>query len=53
VGKSGSGEEVRALVFSILLLIWVLKRFNLPSSPPPTRGSGKERLLGYGGSGPV
>jgi hypothetical protein len=31
----------------------VLKHFNLPSSPSPTRGSGKERLLGYGGSGPV
>ena len=31
----------------------VLKWFNLPSSYPPTRGSGKERLLGYGGSGPV
>lgn len=24
----------------------VLKRFNLPSSPPPTRGSGKERIQG-------
>jgi hypothetical protein len=24
----------------------VLKCFNLPSSPPPTRGSRKERILG-------
>lgn len=23
-----------------------LKCFNLPSSPPPTRGSGEERLIG-------
>ena len=27
-------------------LIRVLKCFNLPSSPPPTRGSGKERIWG-------
>jgi hypothetical protein len=36
-----------------LLLLTVLKRFNLPSSPPPTKGSEKERLLGYRGSEPV
>lgn len=29
-----------------LLLIVVFKCFNLPSSPPPTRGSGEERLIG-------
>jgi hypothetical protein len=32
--------------FQNLLLIWVLKCFNLLFSPLPTRGSGKERLLG-------
>jgi hypothetical protein len=26
----------------------VLKHFNLPFSPPPTRGSGKERIQGMG-----
>ena len=43
--------EVQAIVgflFQNLLLIKVLKGFILPSSPPPTRGSEKERLLGYG-----
>jgi hypothetical protein len=39
------------LIFQILLLI--IKCFNLPCSPPPIRGSGKERLLGYRGSRPV
>jgi len=28
-----------------LLLIRVLKCFNVPSSPPPTRGNGKEKLI--------
>ena len=37
---------VNALIFQSLLLMMVLKRFNLPSSPPPTRGSGKEGLIG-------
>lgn len=32
--------------FQNVLLIRVRKHFNLPSSPPPTRGSGKERLIG-------
>ena len=44
---------MQALIFQNLFLIWVLKCFNLPSSPPPTRGSEKERLLGYRGSGPA
>jgi hypothetical protein len=35
--------------FSKPALIRVLKCFNLPSSPPPTRGSGKERLIGQRG----
>jgi hypothetical protein len=42
-----------AVDFSKPTLIRVLKCVNLPSSPPPTRGRGKERLLGYGGSGSV
>lgn len=41
--------EVQAIVgfffFQNLLFIRVLKGFSLPSSPPPTRGSEKERLL--------
>jgi hypothetical protein len=28
------------------LLMMVFKHFNLPFSPPPTRGSGKERIQG-------
>jgi hypothetical protein len=36
-----------------LLLIRAVKCIDLPSRPPPTRGSGKERLSGYGGTGPV
>jgi hypothetical protein len=32
--------------FSKPTLIRVLECFNLPSSPPPARGSGKERLIG-------
>ena len=35
-----------SLYFSKPTLISVLKCFNLPSSPPPTRGHGKERLMG-------
>ena len=38
-----------AQIFQILLLIKILKCFNLPSSPPHITGSGKERLLGYRG----
>jgi hypothetical protein len=34
--------------FQNLFLIMVFKCFNLPSSPPPTRGSGKEKLLAMG-----
>jgi hypothetical protein len=34
------------LIFQCLLLMMVLKCFNRPSSPPPTRGSGKERIQG-------
>jgi hypothetical protein len=33
------------LYFSKLTLVSVLKCFNLPYSPSPTRGSGKERLI--------
>jgi hypothetical protein len=32
--------------FQILFLMMVLKCFNLPYNPPPTRGNGKERLWG-------
>jgi hypothetical protein len=35
-----------AYIFQNFLLIKVLKYFNLPSSPPPTRGSRKERSIG-------
>jgi hypothetical protein len=49
----GHSLECRLKFFWNLILITVLKCFNLPSSPPPTRGSGKERLLGHRGSGPV
>jgi hypothetical protein len=31
-----------------LFLMMVLKHFNLPSSPPSTRGSGKEKIQGKG-----
>jgi phenylalanyl-tRNA synthetase beta subunit len=40
------------LDFSKPTLIRVLKRFSFPSTPP-TRGWGKERLLGKGDCGPV
>ena len=36
--------------FQTLFLMMVLKCFNLPCNPPPTRGSGKERIRR---SGPV
>ena len=36
------------LDFSIPTLLRVLEHFNLPSGPPPTRGRGKERLIGMG-----
>jgi hypothetical protein len=42
---SGSTLSDVGLCFSKPTLIRVLKCFNLPSSPPPTRGSGKERLI--------
>jgi hypothetical protein len=38
-----------SLDFSKPTLIRVLKCFNLLSSPPPTRGSGKDRLVGQKG----
>lgn len=37
------------LISQTLFLMMVRKRFNPPSSPPSTRGSRKEGLLGYGG----
>lgn len=40
------GWMLYALIFQNLLLIMVFKCFNLPSSPPPTRGSGEEKLIG-------
>jgi hypothetical protein len=36
--------DVTLIFFQILFLTMVLKHFNLPWSPPPTRGSGKERI---------
>jgi hypothetical protein len=36
------------LIFQNLLLMMVLKYFNLPCSSPLTRGSGKERIQGLG-----
>jgi hypothetical protein len=30
----------------MLFLMMVLKRFNFSFTPPPTRGSGKERIQG-------
>jgi hypothetical protein len=38
-------------MFLSLLLIRVFKCFNVCSIPPPTRGSGKERLIEQGGCG--
>jgi hypothetical protein len=35
---------VALIFFQNLFLMMVLKYFNLPLSPPPTRGSGKERI---------
>ena len=46
-------STVQSLNFLNLLSIMVFKCFNLPSSPPLTRGSGEKRLLGYRGSGSV
>lgn len=36
------------LISQTLFLMMVCKCFNPASSPPPTRGRGKEGLLGYG-----
>jgi hypothetical protein len=38
----------RLKFFSTIILRTVLKCINILSCPLPTRGSGKERLLGYG-----
>jgi hypothetical protein len=46
------GTQGGVLYFSKPTLMRVLKCFNLPSSPPPTRGSGKERLIGQRGMWP-
>jgi hypothetical protein len=37
---------VRKDFFLIVFLMMVLKHFNLPCNPPPTTGSGKERIQG-------
>jgi hypothetical protein len=42
--KCKSLEAPHCNFFQILLLMMVLKCFNIPCSPPPTRGSGEERL---------
>jgi hypothetical protein len=42
---SGASEPV-TLIFLKPILMMVLKCFNLPPSPPSTRGSGKERIWG-------
>lgn len=34
------------LIISIPILMMVLKCFNIPFIPPPTRGSRKDRILG-------
>ena len=39
--------------FQTLFLMMVLKCFNLPDSLPSTKGSGKERIQGWGRSEPV
>jgi hypothetical protein len=41
-----AGETIVTNFFKRLFLIMVLKHFNLPSSPPPTKGSRKERIWG-------
>lgn len=41
--------QVWPLISQTLFLMMVRKCFNPASSLPPTRGSGKEGLLGYGG----
>jgi hypothetical protein len=35
---------VTLIFFQTLFSMMILKHFNLPYSPPPTRGSGKERI---------
>jgi hypothetical protein len=48
------GNSSVTLIFLKPILMMVLKHFNLPCNPPPTRSSGKERIWGFsGGSGPV
>jgi hypothetical protein len=43
----GSGDKTVTLTFfKHLFLRMVLRCFNLPYSPPPTRGGGKERIWG-------
>ena len=44
---------VVGLYFSKHTLIGVLKYFNIHPSPPLTRDSRKERVIGQGGRGPV
>jgi len=41
-----SSTECNFNFFQTLFIMLVLKYFNLPCSPPPTRGSGKERIRG-------
>jgi hypothetical protein len=57
IGRIGYLEKKQpenvGLDFSRPTLIRVLKCFNIPSSPPPSRGSGKERLTGQRGCGLV
>jgi hypothetical protein len=40
-------------IFLNLFITMAFKHFNLPCSPPPTRDSGKERILGRGKNGSV
>jgi hypothetical protein len=42
---TGAGLIKEVGYFQNLLLIRLIKCFKLPSSPPPTGGSGKEELL--------
>jgi hypothetical protein len=49
IEKAPTVTICRHTFFCNLLLI----KFNLSSSPPPSRGSGREKLLGCGGSGLV
>ena len=43
---------ITLIFFNALFLTMVFRYFNLPCSPQPTRGSGKERIR-EGESGPV